>query len=165
MQAQTSPDLAIQTRYEFERKKRIRADAGAQFIDLNTTKDLFHLNDDIWADHDALNKSEPPICDGEAYEVLMLGAGYGGLIIAARLIQAGISAQGIRLVDNAGGFGGTWYWNRYPGLMCDVESYMYMPLLEETGYMPKHKYSYGPELLQHASRLANHFDLQDKALA
>ena len=41
------------------------------------------------------------------------------------------------MIDQAGGFGGTWYWNRYPGVMCDVESYCYMPMLEEMGYVPK----------------------------
>ncbi|EUC48768.1 hypothetical protein COCMIDRAFT_23539 [Bipolaris oryzae ATCC 44560] len=131
---------------------------------MDTVENLSDLNKDIWVDHDALNNSNSPVRDGGFYDVLILGAGYGGLLFAARLIQAGISAENIRIVDNAGGFGGTWYWNRYPGLMCDVESYMYMPLLEETGYMPQHKYAYGPELLQYANRLASHFDLQDKAL-
>lgn len=48
--------------------------------------------------------------------------------------------------------------------MCDVESYIYMPLLEELNYMPKHKYSYGPELRQHAYNIADHFNLVDKTL-
>ncbi|KAH4133405.1 hypothetical protein HBH98_008350 [Parastagonospora nodorum] len=157
-------DAATQARYEKERNKRLRADGSAQFIALHESKELSHLNDDIWADHAALNASEPAITDGGKYEVVILGAGYGGLIFAARLIQAGVAAEDIRLIDVAGGFGGTWYWNRYPGLMCDVESYMYMPLLEETGYMPKHKYAYGPELLEHAKRIAQHFGLSDKAL-
>jgi cation diffusion facilitator CzcD-associated flavoprotein CzcO len=80
------------------------------------------------------------------------------------LIEAGFNAADIRLVDVAGGFGGTWYWNRYPGLMCDVESYIYMPLLEETGYMPKFKYAYGTELREHADRIAEKWGLTDKAL-
>ncbi|KAJ5026489.1 hypothetical protein J3E71DRAFT_174603 [Bipolaris maydis] len=164
MRSQIIPDPTIENRYQTEREKRIRPDAAEQFLNLNTAENLSDLNKDIWVDHDALNNSTSPVRDGDFYDVLILGAGYGGLLFAARLVQAGMSAEGIRIVDNAGGFGGTWYWNRYPGLMCDVESYMYMPLLEETGYMPQHKYAYGPELLEHANRLASHFDLQDKAL-
>ena len=61
-------------------------------------------------------------------------------------------------------FGGTWYWNRYPGAMCDVESYCYLPLLEELGYMPKHKYSFAPEILEHSRNIARHFNLYDDAL-
>ncbi|EUC39687.1 hypothetical protein COCMIDRAFT_110829 [Bipolaris oryzae ATCC 44560] len=164
MQSPITPDPTIQKRYEVEREKRIRPDAEAQFLDLNTAETLSDLNKDIWVNHETLNNSNSPVRDGGFYEVLILGAGYGGLLFAARLIQAGILPEGIRIVDNAGGFGGTWYWNRYPGLMCDVESYMYMPLLEETGYMPKHRYAYGPELLQHANRIASHFNLENKAL-
>ncbi|EEB91388.1 hypothetical protein MPER_10257, partial [Moniliophthora perniciosa FA553] len=135
----------IQQKYEEERSK-------------------LYLGEDIWVDHAALNAQKSPLEDGTSIKALVLGAGYGGLFFAARLIQAGFSPNDIRLVDSAGGFGGTWYWNRYPGLMCDVESYCYMPLLEETGYIPKHKYAYGPELLQHANRIAEKWDLKDKGL-
>src|SRR5215467_3619777 len=65
---------------------------------------------------------------------------------------------------SAGCFGGTWYWNRYPGAMCDVESYCYLPLLEELGYMPKHKYSFAPEILEHSRAIARHYRLYDQAL-
>ena len=58
---------------------------------------------------------------------------------AARLREAGIND--IRLIEDGADFGGTWYWNRYPGAQCDIESYCYLPLLEETGYIPKEKYS------------------------
>ncbi|KAL3448008.1 hypothetical protein BJX65DRAFT_307296 [Aspergillus insuetus] len=72
--------------------------------------------------------------------VLIIGAGFGGLLFAIRLIQSGTyTAVEIILVDTAGGFGETWYWNRYPGIMCDVESFIYLPLLDETGYMPSMK--------------------------
>ncbi len=55
--------------------------------------------------------------------------------------------------------GGTWYWNRYPGAQCDIESYVYLALLEETGYASKEKYSFGPEIFKHAQRVGKHFDL------
>lgn len=93
--------------------------------------------------------------------LLVLGAGYGGLLYAVRFLEIGFAAADIRLVDTAGGFGGTWYWNRYPGLMCDVESSIYMPLLEETGYMPKHRFSYGSELRQYADDIAAKWNLAD----
>ncbi len=81
-------------------------------------------------------------------EVVVIGGGFGGLLAGARLRQAGV--EDIRMIDPAGDFGGTWYWNRYPGIACDIESYTYLPLLEEVGYVPKEKYSYGAEILEHS---------------
>ncbi|PSN68163.1 FAD/NAD(P)-binding domain-containing protein [Corynespora cassiicola Philippines] len=157
-------DPEIKLKYEEEKQKRIRKDGGQQFIDLINSEQYHHLAEDPWVDHAALNSEEPPIQDGGSYGYLTLGAGYGGLIFAARLIDSGVPAKDIRMVDTAGGFGGTWYWNRYPGLMCDIESYSYMPLLEETGYMPKNRYAYGPELRQYAEKIASHYDLSKNAL-
>ena len=82
--------------------------------------------------------------------------------MGARLREAGF--DDLRIIETAGDFGGTWYWNRYPGAMCDVESYCYLPLLEELGYMPKHKYSFAPEILEHSQRIARHYRLYDNAL-
>ena len=81
--------------------------------------------------------------------------------MAARLREAGF--DNIRMIERAGDFGGTWYWNRYPGAMCDVESYCYLPLLEELDYMPKHKYSFAPEILEHSKRIARHYNLYENA--
>ncbi len=94
-------------------------------------------------------------------EVLIIGGGFGGQLIAARLHEAGI--HGFRIIEKGGDFGGTWYWNRYPGAQCDIESYIYLPLLEETGYIPKEKYSYAPEILAHARRIGEKFDLYRRA--
>ena len=137
---------AIRQKYREEREKRLRADGLAQYIDLTKSEKFKHFQEDPWVDHEALNAQDLPLKDDQAYKFLILGAGYGGLLFAVRLIQAGFKADDIRLVDSAGGFGGTWYYNRYPGLQCDVESYMYMPLLEETGHMPTYKYAQGSEL-------------------
>jgi cyclohexanone monooxygenase len=90
-------------------------------------------------------------------EVVLIGGGFGGLLTGARLREAGV--ESIRVIDSAGDFGGTWYWNRYPGVACDIESYVYLPLLEETGYMPKQKYADGAEILEHSQRIARHYDL------
>lgn len=98
----------------------------------------------------------------EEVEVLIVGGGFGGLIAAAQLRHAGI--DNFRIIETAGDFGGTWYWNRYPGVQCDIESYIYMPLLEETGYIPKEKYAYGPEILEHCQRIGRSFDLYKTAL-
>ena len=63
------------------------------------------------------------------------------------------------MIEKGGDFGGTWYWNRYPGAQCDIEAYIYLPLLEETGYIPKEKYSYAPEILEHSQRIGKKYDL------
>ena len=63
-------------------------------------------------------------------EVLVIGGGFGGLLAGARLRETGLEPNEIRLVEKGGDFGGTWYWNRYPGAMCDIERYIYLPLLE-----------------------------------
>ena len=90
-------------------------------------------------------------------EVVIIGGGFGGLMAGARLREAGVKS--IRIIDKGGDFGGTWYWNRYPGAQCDVESYVYLPLLEETGYIPKERYSFAPEIVEHARRIAKKYDL------
>ena len=82
---------------------------------------------------------------------------------AGRGAAAGGGITNIRIIEKAGDFGGTWYWNRYPGAQCDIESYCYLPLLEETGYMPKEKYSFAPEIFEHAQRIGKHFDLYENA--
>jgi cyclohexanone monooxygenase len=83
------------------------------------------------------------------------------MLMAARLQEAGITNY--RIIEKAGDFGGTWYWNRYPGAQCDIESYVYLPLLEEVGYIPKEKYSFRPEIFEHAQRIGKHFDLYSRA--
>ena len=94
--------------------------------------------------------------------VLVIGAGFGGLVIGARLKQAGISD--VRLIDKAGDVGGVWYWNRYPGAMCDTAAMVYLPLMEETGTVPSAKYVPAPEIHAHARRIAETFDLYRGAL-
>jgi cation diffusion facilitator CzcD-associated flavoprotein CzcO len=101
-----------------------------------------------------------PIADD--VDVVVIGAGIGGLVAGAELRKAGVKK--IRLIDEAGGVGGTWYWNRYPGIMCDVESYIYIPLLEELDYVPKTRYAYGDEIRQQLEAIAEKFDLVDDAL-
>ena len=145
-------------RYAKEREKRIRLDAEAQFVQLS---------------HDSpfANKylEEDPYCEPthraplkDTREVIVIGGGWVGMLTAARLVQAGVSD--VRIVESGSDFGGTWYWNRYPGAQCDIESYSYLPLLEETGYIPKLRFSYASEIYEHAQRIGKHFDLYKDAV-
>lgn len=98
----------------------------------------------------------------DTMDALIIGGGFGGLLTAARLREAGVAD--VRIVEAAGDFGGTWYWNRYPGAACDIESYIYFPLLEETGYMPVERYSKAAEIRTHCRRIAERYKLYDGAL-
>ena len=98
----------------------------------------------------------------EEVDVAIVGAGIAGVVTAARLREN--CDLRIRLIDTAGGIGGTWYWNRYPGVMCDVESYIYMPMLEEMGAVPTRKYAFGEEIRTHIEAIAEKYDLVRDAL-
>jgi cation diffusion facilitator CzcD-associated flavoprotein CzcO len=141
---------ALRAKYREERDKRLRPDGNQQFVEVKG--DFSHYVDDPYVDP---GFTREPLND--EVEVIIIGGGFGGLLAGARLREAGV--QGIRMIEKGGDFGGTWYWNRYPGAQCDIESYIYLPLLEETGYIPKEKYSYAPEILEHSRRIAQKFDL------
>jgi cation diffusion facilitator CzcD-associated flavoprotein CzcO len=146
---------AVRAKYAAERDKRLRADGPTQY--LNLVGEYAHYRDDPYREE--IVEREPVTDDAD---VVILGGGFGGLLSGARLRQLGV--RDIRLIDKAGDVGGTWYWNRYPGAQCDVESYVYLPLLEEVGYIPKEKYSHAPEILEHSRNIARTFDLYDGAL-
>jgi cyclohexanone monooxygenase len=148
------PD-ALREKYRQERDKRLRDDANAQYVEVKG--DFGHYIDDPYVEP---GFSRSPLSD--EVDALVIGGGFGGLMAAARLRQAGL--ERIRIVEKGGDFGGTWYWNRYPGAQCDIESYIYLPLLEETGYIPKEKYSYAAEIRAHARRIGETFDLYKDAL-
>ena len=148
-----NPD-ALRDRYREERDKRLRPDGNEQYVEVKG--DFSRYIDDPYVDPGFTRK---PLTD--AVEVVIIGGGFGGLLAGARLHQAGV--RDIRIIEKGGDFGGTWYWNRYPGAQCDIESYIYLPLLEETGYIPKEKYSFAPEILAHARRIGEKFDLYRKA--
>ena len=148
------PD-ALHDKYLAERDRRLRDDGIGQYVEIKA--EFSHYIDDPYVEPGFTR--EPKL---DEVEFAVIGGGFGGLLMGARLREAGF--ESIRMVENAGDFGGTWYWNRYPGAMCDVESYVYLPLLEELGYMPKHKYSFAPEILEHSRNIARHFRLYDDAL-
>lgn len=145
----------IRARYRVERDRRLRPDANDQYVEV--TAEFSHYVDDPYVEP---GFTRDPVFD--EVEVAVIGAGFGGLLAAARLRQAGVAS--IRLVERAGDVGGTWYWNRYPGAMCDIESYVYLPLLEEMNYIPKHKYSFAPEIFEYSKSIAHKFDLYENAL-
>ncbi|TLS27439.1 hypothetical protein PpBr36_04101 [Pyricularia pennisetigena] len=154
----------IKEKYEAERAKRLRPDMQQQYIDTRADEFPKSLVADPWIDYDAIAAQEPPVMDGGEVKVLIIGAGHNGLLQAYRMIEAGVSVYDMCIVEAAGGYGGTWYWNRYPGLMCDVEGYTYMPLLEEFGYMPKHRYSYGQEIRGQSERIARRTGVDERSL-
>ena len=145
---------ALVRKYREERDRRLRGDGTEQYIKIEGK--YAHYLEDPYSPRIEREPIE------EQLEVIVLGGGFGGLLAGARLRQAGIAD--VRLIEKGGDFGGTWYWNRYPGAACDVESYNYMPLLEETGYMPTEKYARAEELLEHSRRIGRHFALYEKAL-
>jgi cation diffusion facilitator CzcD-associated flavoprotein CzcO len=140
-------------KYRVEREKRL---AARREVITNFTGDLAHYMDDP---HTAPVQRGP--LDDEV-DAIVIGGGFGGILTAGTMKEAGL--RRVRIIDGAGDFGGVWYWNRYPGAQCDVDSYCYLPMLEETGYMPREKYSFQPEIYAHAQRLARHFGLYDLAL-
>ena len=145
-------------RYAEEREKRIRPDAEAQFVQLSHDSPFAnkYLEEDPYSEK--LERS--PLKDER--EVIVIGGGWVGMLTAARLVEAGV--RDVRIIESGGDFGGTWYWNRYPGAQCDIESYSYLPLLEETGYVPKLRFSYASEIYEHAQRIGKHFDLYKDAV-
>jgi cyclohexanone monooxygenase len=147
-------DLAsLRQKYAAERSKRLRADGNNQYREV--VGELARFEEDHYV------KPTTRRALHEQLDAVIVGGGFGGLLAAARLQQVGITE--IRIIEKAGDFGGTWYWNRYPGAQCDIESYIYLPLLEETGYMPKEKYSFAPEIFEHAQRIGKHFNLYKRA--
>ena len=146
--------ITLKEKYLSERDKRLREDGNEQYVEIKG--DFSNYVNDPYTKR----IERAPLFD-EA-EMTIIGGGFGGLLMGGRLKEAGFSD--VRIIEQGGDFGGTWYWNRYPGAMCDVESYCYLPMLEETKYIPKHKYSYAPEIMEHTKNIGRHFDLYEKAL-
>ncbi len=145
---------AVRAKYKAERDKRVRREGNDQYVEV--TGDFSHLTKDPNVE---ANDEREPLNDD--VEVAIVGGGFAGLFTGMRLREAGISD--FRIIDAAADFGGTWYWNRYPGAQCDIESYCYLPLLEELDWMPKEKYSYASEIYEHCQRIAKKFDLYKAA--
>ncbi len=145
---------ALRRRYAEERDKRLRPDGTDQYV--QTKGEFGYFVEDPYA----RPVERAPI--ERTVQALVVGGGFGGILSALQLKKAGL--EDILIVEKGGGFGGTWYWNRYPGLACDMKSYVYLPLLEEVGYVPPRNYASGQEIREHAERLVDHFGLRDLGL-
>ena len=145
---------ALSQKYREERDKRIRPDGNDQYIRIENQ--LSHYLDDPYTEF----RERAPKKDTVTFA--FIGGGFAGLVTGARLVEQGITD--VRIIEKGGDFGGTWYWNRYPGAMCDTASFVYMPLLEETGHMPSEKYAHAPEILEHCQRIGKQYDLYRNAL-
>ena len=140
----------LRSRYRRERDKRLRSDGNDQYVEV--TGRFSHYVEDPYVDETI---ERAPLTD--EVEIAIIGGGFGGLLAGARLREAGL--EDIRMIEKGGEFGGTWYWNRYPGAACDIESYVYLPLLEETGYVPPKKYIDGADILEYSKLIARKYDL------
>ena len=145
---------ALKQKYRTERDKRLREDGNAQYTRIDNQ--LSHYLDDPYT---PFREREPKT---DLVTFAFIGGGFAGLVTGARLAEQGVTD--VCIIEKGGDFGGTWYWNRYPGAMCDTASFVYMPLLEETGHMPTRKYAHAPEILEHCQRIANKYDLYRNAL-
>jgi cation diffusion facilitator CzcD-associated flavoprotein CzcO len=146
---------ALREKYRQERDKRLRSDGQRQYL---TTEHDFA--DSFEGDpHTPLTPRE---AISEDLDVAILGTGWSGLLAGVNLKKAGVST--FRQIDLAGDFGGCWYWNRYPGLQCDNDAYCYLPMLEETGFMPSKKFVDGFEIRDYIQSIAKRFELYQGAL-
>ncbi|MFF2460297.1 flavin-containing monooxygenase [Streptomyces mirabilis] len=146
---------ALRAKYLLERDKRLRGEGQKQYLEAEGEFEEYYE-----ADPYTPVVPRPPI--SQDIDVAILGGGLSGLITAARVKQAGVT--GFRVIELGGDFGGAWYWNRYPGIQCDTDCYCYLPMLEEVGYIPKQKYSFGDEVFEHCRRIGKHFGLYDHAI-
>lgn len=145
----------LKEKYREERDKRIRRDGQEQYV--KPDEDVTHTYE-----RDPYTPESPRQPVSEEIEVAVLGGGWSGIMAGVHLRLGGISS--FRHIDHAGDFGGVWYWNRYPGLQCDNDAYCYLPLLEETGFMPSKKFTNGHEIREYAQQISRKYELYENAL-
>jgi cation diffusion facilitator CzcD-associated flavoprotein CzcO len=148
----------VKRKFAEERDLRLkyRPDGTAQYTS-DLTGDLARYEVDPYGGE---VKPREPISD--TVECLFIGGGFSALLTSARLREVGV--ESIRIVERASDVGGTWYWNRYPGVACDVVSYDYLPLLDELDYVPKDHYAGGPEIFAHCQAIARKYNLYELAV-
>ena len=151
---ETFDEESLRAKYRKERDKRLRPDGNDQYLE---PKGRFaYLLEDPYVE----KVEREPLFD--EVTIAFIGGGFAGLCAGARLKEAGV--EDVRIIEGGGDFGGAWYWNRYPGAMCDTAAMVYLPLLEETGHMPTRKYVFADEIFAHAQRIGTQFDLYENAL-
>jgi len=144
----------LRAKYRAERDKRLRPEGSAQYLEPSGALATF------LDDPNAVDDGRDPVHDH--VDVVIIGGGFSGLLAGVRLREAGL--ERIRIIETGRDVGGTWYWNRYPGVQCDIESYIYLPLLEQVGTMPSEKYAHGDEIQAHTRAIATKWDLYRDAL-
>ena len=144
---------SLRRRYRQERDKRLRSEGTGQYVKLDPSSEYLRDPFTPRVERETVRR---------AVDVLILGGGFGGLTTGAMLRKAGNLE--LAIIEDAGDFGGVWYWNRYPGARCDIESSIYFPLLEEVGYMPTERYARTDEIFGYARKMGHHFDLYRDAL-
>ena len=149
-----NPD-ELRQKYRLERDKRVRVDGNDQYLEVKG--DFSYFVEDPYIDEEISRDSLE-----KTFHTVIIGGGFGGVLSGARLREQGI--DDFRIIEKGGDFGGTWYWNRYPGASCDIESYIYFPLLEETSFIPKRKYTDAAETLDYFKVLSDKFSLKENAL-
>ena len=149
-----NPD-ELRQKYRLERDKRVRVDGNDQYLEVKG--DFSYFVEDPYIDEEISRDSLE-----KTFHTVIIGGGFGGVLSGARLREQGI--DDFRIIEKGGDFGGTWYWNRYPGASCDIESYIYFPLLEETNFIPKRKYTDAAETLDYFKILSDKFSLKENAL-
>jgi cation diffusion facilitator CzcD-associated flavoprotein CzcO len=144
---------ALRAKYALERDRRIRREGTDQYV---------RATDDATYEIDPHMPVAPRAPLSEDTDIAILGGGWSGILAGYHLRKAGVSD--FRIIDHAGDFGGVWYWNRYPGIQCDNDAYCYLPLLEETGFMPSKKFADGFEIQEYCRLIADKFGLYEGAL-
>lgn len=146
---------ALKKKYREERDRRLRRDGQEQYLKADDDATHTYERDPYTAEtaRDAVH---------EDLDVVVLGGGWSGILAGVHLRRNGIAS--FRHIDHAGDFGGVWYWNRYPGLQCDNDAYCYLPLLEETGFMPSKKFTNGYEIREYAQQISREYRLYENAL-
>ena len=138
---------ALRRKYREERDKRLRPEGNEQYVQIAGAH--AHYLEDPYTPF----KERAPVTDHVTFA--FIGGGFSGLVTGARLKEAGVTD--VRIIEKGGDFGGTWYWNRYPGAQCDTASMIYLPLLEEVGHRPTEKYAHAPEILAHSQNIARKY--------
>ena len=149
---------AIKAKFAEERDLRLqyRPEGTSQYI-TELQGELSRYENDPYAPE--VTPREPIV---DSVEVLFIGGGFSALLTSGRLRERGV--ESIRIVEKGADVGGTWYWNRYPGIACDVVAYDYLPLLDETGYVPSRHYAGGQEIYEYCQMIARKYDLYGLAV-
>jgi cyclohexanone monooxygenase len=145
----------LREKYRQEREKRLRPELTEQYVrPVDDFANAYEVDP-----HMPVSPRE--VID-EELDVAILGGGWTGLLAGYHLRRSGV--HGFRHIEHGGDFGGVWYWNRYPGIQCDNESYCYLPLLEETGFMPSKRFADGDEIQGYCRLIGKKYGFYESAL-